>query len=330
MFGRQRLIGPLVAVLLAWVLTACGSGGPSGASSDGFHSTVTGKFGTTTVTKKPVRVVAMSWTDADIALSLGITPVGIANAEDTPEGLQPWTEAALHGATPAQFAVRGSDPIEKIAELAPDVILATKDYNLSGSYPQLSQIAPVVTYVSGVNSDSWQQNLNTAATALGKVEEGRKVTADTEARIAQQKTQHPELTGKTFSYVIASSPSEIFTVNSNDDVSVKILDAFGMRLSPPLLNLATGGLAGRSRISMENLSVLDADVVLSAGRQATLDDLSRNPVFSRLTAVQRGSYVPLDFTTSVAMAFPSPLSLDWAMTNVVPKLSTAAKAASSY
>ncbi|WP_028936963.1 iron-siderophore ABC transporter substrate-binding protein [Pseudonocardia spinosispora] len=329
MFGRQRIIGPVVAVLLACVLTACGSGASGGTGSDGFHSSVAGKFGTTTITKNPVRVVAMSWTDADIALSLGITPVGIAKADDTPAGLQPWTESALRGAKPALFSVRGSDPIEKVAELAPDVILATKDYNLTSSYPQLSQVAPVVTYVSGVNSDSWQQNLDTAATALGKVDQGRKVAADTEARIAQQKTEHPELTGKTFSYVVASAPTEIWTVNSDDDVSVKILDAFGMRLSPPLLTLPTGGLAGRSQISMENLGVLDADVVLSAGRQATLDDLSRNPVFSRLTAVQRGSYVPLDFSTSVSMAFPSPLSLDWAMTNVVPKLAAAAKAAPS-
>lgn len=328
--ARRCVRRPLAAVLLVGVLAACGSGGTGAGPADGsggeFHAQVTGKFGTTTIDRKPVRVVAMSWTDADLALSLGVTPVGIAKANDTPAGLEPWTETALGAAKPTLFDVIGGDPIEDVAKLAPDVILATKDYNLTRSYPQLSQIAPVVTYVDAVNSDSWQQGLANVATALGRAAEGRKVTDDTQAQLDRQRSAHPELAGKTFSYVIAPTAAGAFTVNSNQDVSAKLLAALGMRLSPTVLGLPSSGLAGRAQISPENLSVLDADVVLATGSPDALADLAKNPVFANLTSVRRGGYVPLGYTASVALAFPSPLSIQWALNQVLPKLAAAAKA----
>jgi hypothetical protein len=36
--------------------------------------------------------------------------------------------------------------------------------------------------------------------------------------------------------------------------------------------------------------------------------------------------VPLGYTASVALAFPSPLSIQWALNQVLPKLAAAAKA----
>lgn len=325
----RSLAAVVVATVMAAVMAACGSGGPSAgqAGPDGeFHAQVTGKFGTTTIDRRPVRVVAMSWTDADFVLALGVTPVGIGKASDTPAGLQPWTEAALGTARPPLFNVLGSDPIEEVAKLAPDVIIATKDYNLTRSYAQLSQIAPLVTYVSAVNSDTWQQDLTNVATALGRTAEGTKLTADTQAKIDQQRAARPELAGKTFSYVISPTSAGAFTVNSTDDVSAKLLAALGMRLSPSVLGLPTGGLPGRAQISPENLSVLDADLVLATGSPEVLADLAKNPVFANLSSVRRGGYVPLGYTASVALAFPSTLSISWALDEVLPKLSAAARA----
>jgi len=326
------LVSLLLIVFLIGTVTACGGGAQSdqqrgGGSGAGFPVSVTGKFGTTTVPEKPVRVVAMSWTDADFALALGITPVGIAKAPDAPNGLEPWTAAVLGDAKPPLFSTMGSDPIEQVAGLAPDLILATKDYNLGQSYPQLSQIAPVVTYLGGPNTDSWQQALGNVATALGLAEQGKKLTADTEVQIAAQKAAHPELTGKTFSYVVAPTAAGVYTVNSEQDVSAQLLAALGMRLSPKVLTLPTSGLAGRAQLSLENLSVLDADIiVVAAASQQELDAFARNPVAKSLGAVRRGASVPFNYTTAVSIAFPSTLSLQWAMTQVIPKLSAAAKA----
>jgi len=325
------LLSVLLIGFLIGTVAACGGGAPpdqqrAGGSGAWLPVSVTGKFGTTTVSRKPVRVVAMSWTDADFALALGVTPVGMAKAPDAPNGLEPWTSAALRDAKPTLFSAVGSDPIEQVAGLAPDLILATKDYNLGQSYPQLSQIAPVVTYLGGPNTDSWQQALGNVAAALGLAEQGKKLTADTEVQIAAQKAAHPELTGKTFSYVVAPTAAGVYTVNSDLDVSAQLLAGLGMRLSATVLTLPTSSIPGRAQLSLENLSVLDADIiVVAASSQQELDTFAKSPVVESLGAMRRGAYVPFDYTTAVSIAFPSTLSLQWAMTHVVPKLSAAAK-----
>jgi len=319
----------LASVALLATLAACGGGTPAdqrsaGGSAGAFPASVTGKFGTTTVARKPVRVVAMSWTDADLALALGVTPVGIAKSNNAASGLEPWTASALGEAKPVLFSTLGNDPIEQVAGLAPDLILATKDYNLDQSYQQLSQIAPVVTYVNAPNTDSWQQALANAATALGVATEGKKLTDDTQGWIAAQRNAHPELAGKTFSYIVAPNPAGVYTVNTDTDVSAQLLAGLGMRLSPKVLSLPTASIPGRAQLSLENLGVLDADVILAAASSEESAGLAKNPVFQGLGAIKRGAYVPLDYTTAVGIAFPSTLSLRWALSQVVPKLSAAA------
>jgi ABC-type Fe3+-hydroxamate transport system substrate-binding protein len=322
-----RVLGLL---LLAVVLAGCGGANPgAGAASDaaggpGFPVRLTGKFGTTTVPAKPVRVVAMSWTDADLALSLGVAPVGIARAPDTPHGLQPWTASALGQARPELFDTLNGDPLEQIAALRPDLILATKDYHLAQSYRQLSQIAPVVTYLQGPNSDSWQQVVTQAAAAFGDPAKGQRVISGVEQRLAGQRAAHPELNGRTFSYLIQPTPAGAYTVSANADVSAQVLGAFGMRLTPTVLGLPPSGIPNRSQLSVENLGLLDADIVIAAGSPDQLAGLAANPVFTGLSAVRRGAYLPLDYTTASALAFPSSLSLDWAATQVVPRLAQAA------
>jgi iron complex transport system substrate-binding protein len=326
----RSFLSLLMTLGLLGALTACGSsastsaGSGASASSAAFHASIKGKFGTTTLSSKPVRVVALSWTDADFALALGVTPVGVTKVSTATGGIQPWTKTALGSSSPTVLDTTDGDPIEAIAALRPDVILATKDYNLSTSYADLSKIAPVVTYVSGPNNDSWQQDFANVATALGDSAKATTVTSATEATIAKTKSTYSELSGKTFSYIVAPSASGAYTVNSTTDVSAQLLGELGMQLSPADLKLPSSSTPGRAQISLENLDELNADVVIAASDSAGLSMLSSNAVFKKMAAVERGSYVPLDYTAATALAFPSPLSLDWAMTNVVPKLAAAA------
>ena len=325
----SRWITLLSAGLVLGLVSACGTSTASTTTTDptggGFPVSVQGKFGTATLNAKPVRVVAMDWTDADFALALGVKPVGMQKVDTATGGIQPWTQTALGSAKPTLFATTDGDPVEQIAALAPDVILATKDYNLTKSYSQLAKIAPVVTYVNGPNSDSWQQDFANVAAALGAAAQAKTVTASVEATIAKDKTDHPELAGRTFSYIVAPSASGAYTVNSTKDVSAQLLAGLGMTLPAKVTALPTSSIPGRAQISLENLGLLDADVVLAAGSSAALDALAQNPVFQKLAAVHRGSYLPLDYTTATAIAFPSPISLDWALNQVLPKLSAAAR-----
>ena len=67
-----------VAVLLA----ACGSSedgssAPAGPAETAFPATVEHEYGSTTVPKKPERVVVVGLTEQDTVLQLGYTPVGV-------------------------------------------------------------------------------------------------------------------------------------------------------------------------------------------------------------------------------------------------------------
>lgn len=314
-------------LLVTLALAGCGGTSPTqrGASPDGaFPVSVQTKFGPTTITQRPVRVVAMTWADADFALSLGIVPVGVGRANNAPTELQPWAADRFGGQKPIVFDSRDGAPVERVASLRPDVILATKDFKLDDSHAQLSRVAPVVGYRSGPNNDTWQQSLQSVATALGRADEGTRVVADTEAWIAAQKAAHPELADKTFAYVIASDSSALNTVNSTDDVSARILTELGMRLSPSVRALPTGSIPGRSPVSGENLGVVDADVLIGAGTQPGLAGLERHPVFVALPSVRRGAFVPIDIQVANALAYPTPPSLRWALPRLIPRLSDAA------
>ncbi|MFF0147821.1 TroA family protein [Amycolatopsis sulphurea] len=81
---------------------------------------------------------------------------------------------------------------------------------------------------------------------------------------------------------------------------------------------------GRAQISPEQLGLLDADVlIISYDSAASRTAFEANPLFKTLSAVQRGAYVPLEQDVAIAMAFPSVLSIPYALDAVAPKLATA-------
>ncbi|WP_156067110.1 iron-siderophore ABC transporter substrate-binding protein [Pseudonocardia halophobica] len=316
-----------LACLLA--LVACGrpaEAPPEAPAGAGFPVTVTGKLGAATIPAQPVRVVATDWTSADIALALGVVPVAAQRVRlGTDTGIQPWAQEKLGGApAPQLFGTDQGDPIETIAAARPDVILATKDYNLDTDYAALSAIAPVVHYAAAPNADSWQDTTRAIAAALGKVDEGEQLITDTQNRIAEARDGNAALGGRTFSFLVGPTDTGVYAVNSADDVSARFLTELGLTLSPATAGLPTSSIPGRAQLSYEEIGRTDADLVVATGSAAALGTLTAQPGFAALSAATAGRYVALSPTEAQAIAFPSPLSLDWAVARVVPRLAEAA------
>src|SRR5689334_17866288 len=87
-FSRARRLLPVAVLGAVVALSGCSTSGtednnatPGTASSGAsqFPATVTTAFGDVTISKQPERVVALGWSDADVALSLGVQPVGAAD-----------------------------------------------------------------------------------------------------------------------------------------------------------------------------------------------------------------------------------------------------------
>ncbi|MBY6349013.1 ABC transporter substrate-binding protein [Rhodococcoides corynebacterioides] len=318
---RRLLVGLIVAVALA----GCSSNEPTGASPTGtagaaasFPTTTDGALGSAAVESEPTRVVALSWTDADILLSLGVTPVATARAT-AESGFQPWTEAAMAGKDAPAF-LQGANAdltIEDVLSYEPDLIVGTKAFGLDTRYDQLSAIAPVVHYASTPSAETWQQATRTIAGALGRTADGERVIEETESTISAAAEANPAFAGRTFTFFVGPTEGGVYVVNSTDDAGAQFLDALGMRPTDHATALPTSSIPGRAQITYEDLSNNDADLVIATGQPAALDEFRALPGISALAAVQRGDYVPLAPTDAQSIAFPSPSSLTWAVQNIV-------------
>jgi iron complex transport system substrate-binding protein len=173
--------------------------------------------------------------------------------------------------------------------------------------------------------DSWQDTTRAIAKALGKVEQGEQLITDTQNRIAAARDANAGLGGGTFSFLVGPTDTGVYAVNSADDVSARFLTELGLTLSPATAGLPTSSIPGRAQLSYEEIGRTDADVVVATGSAAALGTLTAQPGFAALPAVTAGRYVALSPTEAQAIAFPSPLSLDWAVAQVVPRIAEAAR-----
>jgi iron complex transport system substrate-binding protein len=105
--GAASSAPPATAVLaaVALTLTACFTG-PAGSTaadtssksaSSAFPVTIKHVFGETTIAEQPKRVVTVSWVNDDVAIALGVVPVGVPKNEwgGNDKGSTPWKDTAL-------------------------------------------------------------------------------------------------------------------------------------------------------------------------------------------------------------------------------------------
>jgi iron complex transport system substrate-binding protein len=293
--------------------------GASKTAQAAFPVTVPGKEGSVTVRSAPRRVVAAGYLrDTDLALALGLPLVGAAKNSAFASGLAPWQKPA---AKPELFDTTDGLPLEKIVALHPDLILATDDYGLAKDYASLTRIAPTLSYRTGVGADSWQTMTTRVGEATGKEAAAKRLVTRTEAAIASAKAKNAVLAGKTFTFGPVSSLSSIYTINSAADASAEFFAQLGMVLSPKVTSLPDSSTPRRAEISAEHLDLLDADVLLLAYPDPKIrKQFEAQPLFKKLKAVQRGSYIALDMGAAIALAFPSVLSIPYGLTTVVPQL----------
>jgi iron complex transport system substrate-binding protein len=336
-----RLTVALASVLLFGSVAACGSGSESPATTTGagaasgsaapaagaFPVTIEHKYGATTITSEPKRIVTVGLTDQDAVLALGKVPVGTTDWVGGYAGaIGPWAAGRLNGAaTPTMMKDTGTGPqVEKIAALAPDLILALYAGLTKEQYTTLSKLAPVVAQPKQYNDYGipWQEQTTTIGKALGKEAEGKKLVEDVEAEFAAVRKEHPEFAGAT---AVVATPWEGFFVYGSQDPRSRTLTSLGFAL-PADLDKVIGDQFGAS-ISKERGDLLDQDAIVW-----TVPDTAKDPaklhgdkLYKDLDVVKQGREVFLAETSDYgkAFSFVTVLSLPYVIERLVPQLTAA-------
>ncbi|MER8069423.1 iron-siderophore ABC transporter substrate-binding protein [Streptomyces sp. NPDC094034] len=319
----------LWAVLATLVvgLTACGTtsgsnsgsasaDAASGAENGAFPATVATKFGDITVQKRPARVVALGWGDAEAVLSLGGQPVGASDwLAFGGDGVGPWAKG-LYKKSPQLIGTLEPE-FEKIAALQPDLILDTKSSGDQARYDTLSKIAPTVGVPKGGDQYkiSWRQQTEMVATALGVPAKGESLIAETEKKFRDSAAAHPEFKGKTIT--LGSRTSDGFGAYVHGTGRTDFVERLGFTNNPAVD--AKAGASFYIDVSRENLDLLDADLTVMTPIGIPASKISDDPLYRAVPSVKAGRSVVFDDETlSAAFSTDSVFSVAYALEKVVP------------
>ncbi|MFC7401632.1 iron-siderophore ABC transporter substrate-binding protein [Citricoccus sp. GCM10030269] len=311
--------------------------GSTGTSNADFPRTVEHVYGTTEIPEQPERVATVSWVNQDVALALGVVPVGMAATEfgGNAEQSTDWFDAALEeagGEAPETYSEADGINFQALAATEPDIILAAYSGLTQEEYDKLSEIAPVVAYPEDVPpfGTSWQDSTRMIGEALGKEDEAEQVVSDVEAQVEATAEEYPALAGSTFLWgtVDPAAADQIYLFTEIDN-RPKFLSSLGMEPAPVLTENAPENGEFFITWSPERADELESDILLSfAADDSVRDAIESDPLLSKIPAVQNDTLVlQTDQQKTLSISAASPLSIPWALDHVVPDIAAAAEKA---
>lgn len=317
MKARGLLITLLIALFAIGLVPAVAQDAPA------FPVTIEHQYGSTTITEAPKRVVAIGYTEQDLLLSVGVTPIAARYwYGDETNVIFPWAVDKVEGDAPIVLNMPfGALNLEAILALDPDLISAVTSGVTEDEYKLLSEIAPTIVQ-SGeyINFGMpWQAATQMVGDAVGKSAEAEAAVADVEAKFEEVRTKHPEYADK--SIVVAYFSEGTFGFYTDQDSRGRFFTQLGFNIPQELVDIA--GEAFYANISNERFDLLNQDVIAIVNLQFVTggrETIEADPLFSQLDAVKEGRVVYLDVNSENALGFSSPLSLPYALDAVLPQL----------
>jgi iron complex transport system substrate-binding protein len=339
--SRRRLLAAAPALALL-ALAACSTGpagatgsttGPAATSSAAYPVTVAHAHGETTIDTAPMRVATIGWADADVVAALGVVPVGAPKITwgGNAKGSTDWFDAqaaelGVEDGDVARYDDSAGIPFDAIAATRPDLILGLSSGVSKADYDKLSKIAPVVAYTGTPWGTPWEDQLSAIGKALGKDAEAAELRARTDKVIADAKAAHPQLEGKSAAWAWFS-PTDLSTIGlyTTADMRPQMLRQFGLVDSPTVAAMSKDTSEFSVNLSAEKASTLDADlVVFYAEEGAGAEQVTGNALLGRIPALRKKQYVAsADNAVALSMSLPSPLSVQTAVDEFLPKIVSA-------
>ena len=246
----RSVLAPMAGLALgASVLAGCSTGSTeatdtpepesdSQVDADAFPVTIEHAFGETTVEEEPTRVATLGWSDQDAALSLGVVPVGATKLTwgGNEGGSSDWFDAEveeLGAEAPVRYDDADGAPVEEVAKVAPDLILATNSGITEKEYAKLSKIAPVVAYPEAPWITPWQTRSTWSGRRSVAARSPTRSRPRPRTRSTRPRRSTPQIQGKSliFAYLTTTDLSTI-GIYSPQDPRVSLMNDFGMVNAP--------------------------------------------------------------------------------------------------
>lgn len=304
------------------------------ATTENYPITVPHALGEAVIEEKPERVATIAWANHDIALALGVVPVGFSAANygvEEGKSILPWTEAKLKELgedSPNIYQDTDGLDFEAIADSDPDVILAAYSGLTQEEYDTLTEIAPVVAYQETPWVASWRDQVKYNAMAMGMEKEGEQLIADTEKLIADKANEYGDIKGKTAAFV-SFTPTDLskFYVYTPTDPRGEFLVDLGMPYPESLQAQVADEESFYVELSAEHADTLtDVDVFIAYGDDTTLPALQADPILGQVPAIKAGNVVIIGDNTPLAAAGnPNPLSIEYTIDEYLTLVADVAK-----
>lgn len=205
---RRQLLGTSAAGAAALALAACSGGGEdagtSGASDAGGTSgtrTVTDATGAQVeVPADPQKIVVLHYAGTQALIDLGGKPAGTAGLGTTggQQDVKKFTTPQIWDVmkdVPVIDDGKGNPDVEKVAELEPDLILATNALE-DALIQQLKDIAPVYQFLlRGGERKEWWVRVQQVADAVNRTAQYEKLQSDWQAELKAAGEKYAAVTG---------------------------------------------------------------------------------------------------------------------------------------
>ena len=241
------------------------------------------------VPDRPLRVIALSEVDLDIALALGVTPIGAVNGRGQ-QTLPRYLQREI--AQPIQVVGDLNRPnLELILELEPDLILTSP--NRPELLALLNEIAPtVLTFQYG---EPWKDTLKRTANILNRQTQADAFMARYQQAVTESKLLIGDKLGQTMSVVRwnPKGPSYMF----KDSFASLVITDLGMKRPP---RQQDPGHTHSLSLSLEALDILDADWLvigtLSTSGDAVdaMHQAETMPAYQQLSAIKNNRFQAVD------------------------------------
>ncbi|WP_105566622.1 iron-siderophore ABC transporter substrate-binding protein [Microbacterium halophytorum] len=299
--------------------------------------TVEHALGTTEIPAGVERVASIGWGNQDVALALGVAPVGADDqtwSMDSSDGLglYDWTTdgfAALCAPEPVVYSTADGTDFTAIADSQPDLILAAYSGLTQEDYDTLSEIAPVVAYPEVPWFTPWRDTIRLDSEALGQAEAGEELIASLEDQISQATDGGEKFAGKKAAFVYVNPADlSVVSVYGTSDSRTAFLGDLGFEF-PETAEQATEDGAFYLDVAAENADMLDDfDVIVAYGDDTTAQALQDDPLWSTVPAVEAGAVAIAGNGDAFSGAVtPTALSIPWMLDDYVGILEEAATSA---